>query len=185
MEGFAVEVDIGLLVFLALAFLLGVFRGAVRQLIALGAFLVTFVVAAYLRPPIADWLAGQQTQFTREYVEMMAFLLAFVVLFSFCLLIIEIGGNTIHLTSRVAVDEILGGLLALGVAVLVLGALVIVLESYYAHPIPGGAEQELIRGLHLAFQRSAIIDALRHSLVPGLLALLGPLLPPQIRAIGA
>lgn len=178
------EVDILLLILLALAFLLGVLRGAVRQLIAVGAWLVTFVVAAYLRPPVADWLATQQMQVSREYLEMLGFLIAFVVLFSICLLVIEIGGSTIQLTSRAQVDEILGGLLALGVAVLVLGALVIVLDSYYANPTPGGGEQELIRGLHLAFERSAIIDALHHSLVPGLLALLGPLLPSQIRAVG-
>ncbi len=179
------EVDILLLIFLALAFLLGVLRGAVRQLIAVGAWLVTFVVAAYLRSAVADWLATQQAQLSREYLEMFGFLIAFVVLFSICLLIIEIGGSTIQLTSRALVDEILGGLLALGVAVLVLGALLIVLDSYYAHPIPGGTEQELVRGLHLAFQRSAIIDALHRSLVPGLLALLGPLLPTQIRELGS
>jgi membrane protein required for colicin V production len=186
MDGFAVEVDIALVLLLAGGFLLGLFRGAVRQLIGVGAWLVTFIVAAYLHTAIGDWIAQQPNGYSRDYVDMLGFLAAFIVLFGVAMLIIEIGGSTIHLTSRIVVDEILGGLLGLGLTILTLGSVIIILDTYYAaNPPIGAAELDLVRGLHQGLERSAIAQALHDSLVPGLLALLGPLLPAEIRSPGA
>jgi len=181
-----VEVDVVLVVFFAAAFLLGVLRGAVRQLIVLGAWLVIFLVSAYLRPLVGDWIASNRVDLTREYVDMLAWLITFLVLFALALAIIEIGGSTIHLTQRVAVDEVLGGFLALGVAILVVASIAIILDSYYAGPPQvGAAEVDIIRELHNALQRSAIVQQMHQSLIPGLVAILGPLLPQSIRAVYA
>lgn len=178
--------DIALILFFVAAFLLGLFRGSVRQLIALGAWLVTFIVAAYLRGPVGDWIGNQAREYSPDYVEMLAFGLTFVVLFAVALLVIEIGGKTIHLTQRVAVDEVIGGFLALGVAVLTVGALMIILGSYYAtNPPPGAADLDIVRQLNSAFDNSGLANSFRGSLVRGLLALLGPLLPGDIRAVYA
>lgn len=186
MDGFAVEVDLALVLLLIGGFVLGLFRGAVRQLIGLGAFLVTFIVAAYVRTAIGDWIGQQSNGYSRDYVDMLGFLAAFIVLFGVAILIIEIGGSTIHVTSRVVVDEVLGGLLGLGLAILALGSVIIILDTYYAaNPPIGATELDLVRGLHQGFERSAIARALHDSLVPGLLALLGPLLPAEIRAVSA
>lgn len=174
--------------FLAGAFLLGYIRGAVRQLIALGAWLVSFVVAAYVRGPLGDWIFGQGNGYSRAYSEMLAFGLAFFVLFALGVLVIEVGGSTIQLFQRGAFDQILGGFLALGVGLLMIGALLIVLDGYYiyaAAPVPGGSDIEFVRALHAALDRSAIVGALRGSLVPGLISLLGPLLPHDIRVVYA
>ena len=46
--------------------------------------------------------------------------------------ITEIGGSRVHLTERPVVDDVLGGLLALGVAVLTVGAFIIILDSCYS-----------------------------------------------------
>jgi uncharacterized membrane protein required for colicin V production len=179
-----VEADIALVFFFAGALLLGIFRGAVRQLIALGAWAIALIVAAYLRGTVGDWIAAQAHQYSREHVEMLAFALVFLVLFTVALLVIEIGGSTIRLTQRPAVDEILGGLLGLGVAVLTVGALLIVFDSYYAmNPPQGAVEFAFARAVHSALERSAIAKSLHGSLVPGLIALLGPLLPGDIRAV--
>jgi uncharacterized membrane protein required for colicin V production len=181
-----VEVDVILVILLVAAFLLGVLRGAVRQLIIIGAWVVVFVVSVYLRPLVGDFIAGNLPGYTREYVDMLAFASTFVVLFALVVVIIELRGATVHLTRRVAVDEILGGLLALGWTLLAIATIAIALDSYYAvdHP-PGEEELEIIRAIRSAFERSGIIRAMHESLIPGLVAIFGPLLPPDIRAIYA
>lgn len=178
------EVDVVLLILLAAGFLLGVLRGAVRQLIVIGAWLVTFIVAAYLRPLVGDWIAANAAGYSREHVDMLAFLLSFLVLFTLAVLVIEIGGTTIQLTQRVALDEILGGFLALGATILVVGSVAIILDTYFAaNPSRATSELDIARQLNAAFDRSAIISAMHDSLIPGLMALLGPVLPADIRAV--
>lgn len=180
------EVDVALVVLLAAGFLLGVLRGGVRQLIVLGTWLVAFILSAHLRGPIGDWIAAQAPQYARAHVDMLAFMLTFLVLFGLAVLIVEIGGNTIHLTRRVAVDQVLGGVLAVGATLLMIAAIAIALDSYYAlNPPAGAVEVDLVHQLNAAFGRSAIIGFLHDSLIPGLIALLGPLLPADIRAVYA
>ncbi|MEO6350664.1 MAG: CvpA family protein [Candidatus Limnocylindrales bacterium] len=178
------EVDVILLIVMAAGFLLGVLRGAIRQLIVLGACLVTFILAAYLRPMVGEWIAANTVNYSLEHVEMLAFALTFLVLFTLAVLVIEIGGKTIQLTQRVAVDEILGGFLALGVTILAIASLAIIFDSYYAVGPPlANAELDIARELNAAFARSAIVTAMHDSLIPGLTALLGPVLPADIRAV--
>ena len=99
------EVDVALVVLLAAGFLLGYLRGAIRQLIVVGAWLVVFLDSYYGAGP--------------------------------------------------------GGL------------------------PPGTTELDLARQLNQAFDRSAIVGFMHDSLIPGLMALLGPLLPADIRAVYA
>ncbi len=83
-------------------------------------------------------------------------------------------------------DEILGGFLALGATLLAIATVAIALDTYYAGtPQPGAAEIQFVRELHLAFERSAIIRQMHEALIPGLIAILGPLLPQDIRAVYA
>lgn len=178
------EVDVALLILLAAGFLLGVLRGSVRQLIVLGAWLVAFIVAAYLRPTVGDWIASNASDYSRGHVEMLAFLSSFLVLFTLAVLVIEIGGKTIQLTQRVALDEILGGFVALGATILVIGSIVIILDTYYAaFPSLANSELGIVRELNAGLSRSAIVRAMHDSLIPGLMALLGPVLPADIRAV--
>ena len=62
----------------------------------------------------------------------------------------------------------------------------IILDSYYAvTPPPGAAQVDIVREIHSALQRSAIVQQMHTSLIPGLVALMGPLLPQDIRAVYA
>jgi len=176
-----VVVDIALVVLFASAFLLGVFRGALRQLISLGAWLVTFLLAAYVRQPIGDWIAGQ-TGYSREYVDMLGFGLAFIALFGLALIVIQIGGRTVELIARPGFDELLGGLLALAWAVMAVTSLLIALDTYYANPSPNSGEMAFVRDLVIGLRESSIASGLERSAVPGLVSLLGPLLPAEVRA---
>ncbi|MEP7158794.1 MAG: CvpA family protein [Chloroflexota bacterium] len=177
--------DVAIILFLVLAVLVGVFRGAMRQFVALGAWLVGFVLAAYVRPPIADYLVAQEPDLSRPYAEMVAFVIAYVVLIGLAVIVIEIGGRTVQLTSRPMVDEVVGGVTMLFVGVFMVAGLLIALDTWFALPAEGPtAEIEALRSLNVELQRSTIADALRNTLDPAIKTLLGPLLPTDVRGPG-
>jgi hypothetical protein len=164
--------------------MLGVLRGSLRQLVALGGWLVTFIIAAYVRAPVADWVKGQFPSVTEEHAQMAAFVLAFVVLFGIALIAIEGTGTRVQLTMRPYVDELVGGAVMLLVAVLAVASLILALDSYYAGAVPGEPQIGLANSLHDGLQVSGIARFLRESVNPILLGLLGPLLPADVRTPG-
>ncbi len=176
-------VDFALVVVFVAAFLIGYLRGALRQLITLGAWLVAFLLAAYLRQPIADWLETQ-TNYSREYLDMLGFAAAFLGLFLLATVVIQVGGRTVDLIARPKLDELLGGVLAVAWAVMFVTSLMIVLGSYYANAPVASTELGVMRDLNTALRESTIGDALHRSAVPGLLSILGPIIPADIRASG-
>ena len=60
-------IDLGLLLGLTAFFFLGVVQGAIRRLLGIASMLVAFVLAANLRDPVGDFLAGNWTQFDLGY----------------------------------------------------------------------------------------------------------------------
>lgn len=177
------EADIALMLVLVGGFLLGIFRGPVRQLVGLGVVLVAFLVAAYLRPTVGDWISAQAVDYSREYNEMLAFGLSFAVLGGLGLIVVQVVGTTTHLTRRPTFDAILGGLLGIGVALISLAVLMIVLDTYYAAEQSGASGQlAFVRELEAALRNSAIARSIHESLVPLLLTVFGPLLPADVRA---
>jgi membrane protein required for colicin V production len=177
--------DIVIIVLLILFGLIGFFRGALRQLIALGAWLVAFVLAAQGRGLLGDWMRAQEPDFSVEYSNMLGFLVTFLILLLAALAVIELSGRTVTLSSRVIVDEFVGGAALLLFGVLALSGVLFVLDTYYAVP-PAGftAEVDLVRQLHTALGESRIATALHDTLVPLVQELLGPLLPPDVRDFG-
>ncbi|MEP7361446.1 MAG: CvpA family protein [Chloroflexota bacterium] len=177
--------DVAIVLFLVGCLLLGFFRGALRQLLVLGALFVTFVVAAQGRNFIADWLRGQEPDFSLQYAQMLGFLIGFAVLFLAALALIELSGRTITLSRRAIVEEVVGGGVLLVVGVLAIAGLLICLGSYYA--APNGtftAEVDQVRQLNAMLGDSKIVGVLRDTLVPWIQSLLGPLLPPDVRHFG-
>jgi membrane protein required for colicin V production len=178
------EVDVVLVLVLAGGFLLGFLRGVMRQLIALAAWVVSFTVAAQLQRPVAEWLVSQDPQYSLQYVDMLAFGAVFVVLFGIALVAIEVVGTVSDLTTHAALDEVLGGALGVGLALLTIASLIVILNTFYALENRGPtAEVSILRDLHGLFERSAIAGWLTDSLIPGLAALLGILLPDRVREV--
>ena len=109
--------------------LIGVFRGALRQ------FLCSRRVARRLHPgrphppTVGDYLIAQEPDFSRHYAEMLAFVIVYVVLIGLAVIVIQIGGRTIELSSRPLVDEMVGGVSMLVVGVLILAGLLIALDT--------------------------------------------------------
>jgi membrane protein required for colicin V production len=181
----AVLADVAIILFLVACVLIGFFRGALRQVLALGAWLVAFVVADQARSFISDWLRGQEPDFNAQYADMLAFLVGFVVLFLVALAVIELSGRTVDLSHRPIVEETVGGLLMLFVGLLALSGVLIALGTFYAQPTGGfTAEVELVRQLNAALSGSQIVHALNEWVVPGIQSLLGPLLQPDARHFG-
>ncbi len=179
-------VDLVLLVILAGAFLLGFFQGAIRQLLGVLAWLISFLLAANLRDPVGDFLGQYWTFFPSGYSQMLAFGLVFIVLFVLVNIVIQARYRRAVIHSRVTVlDEIIGGILGALLAVLLVTTALIVLDSYYARGggPGGGADVPWISQTYRSLADSRIAGGLRTSLIPSLLAILGPLLPPEVRDV--
>jgi membrane protein required for colicin V production len=178
--------DIAIVLFLVGCVLIGVFRGALRQVIALGAWLVAFVVAAQGRGFIADWLRTQEPDFSDQYASMLGLLIGFLIILVAAIAIIELSGRTITLSSSPIVEEILGGGVLLFVGLLTLTALLIALGTYYSSEPRDGftAEVDLVSRLFVALNESTIGRVLHDTLMPAIQTLLGPLLPPNVRSFG-
>lgn len=179
-------VDVVLVALLIVGALLGLFRGAVRQLILVGAWFVIFLASIYLRPAVGDFLAGNLAAVSREYIDMLAFLSMFLILFTVAVVAVELRGATVHVSKRRFVDETMGALLGLGWMLLAIAGVAIALDSFFLlGPDAGANEVTIVRELNAAFERSAIVGALHDGLIPGLIAVLGFLLPAEIRSLYA
>ena len=176
--------DVVLLLILAGAFLLGFFQGAIRQLLGLLSWLVAFLLAANLREPVGNYLAGYWTHLPSGYSHMIAFGLVFLVVFVLANILTQLRYRRQPLHKRVTVlDEILGGVLGVGLAVLVIATLIVGLDSFYARGGGGGNDVTWITQTWRSLGGSTVANGLRASLIPGLLTILGPLLPSQIRDV--
>jgi len=176
--------DIAIIVLLIAFLLVGFFRGAIRQLLALAATVVAFIVAAYGRGFLADFFRAQEPDFSVQYAHMLGFLVAFLILGLAALAIIELSGRTVSLSNRPLVEEFLGGAALLLVGVLALTGVLFALDTYYAAPIGFTAVVPVVSQLHTALGESRIATALHDTLVPLVQSLLGPLLPPDVRHFG-
>ena len=177
--------DVAIVLFLVGCALVGFLRGALRQALALGAWLVAFVVAAQGRDFVADWLRGQEPDFSVEYAHMLGFLISFVVILLAALAFIELSGRTFTLSNRPVLEEAFSAGLMLAFGLLALTGVLIALGSYYSVPNPAfTAEVDQLRALNTALSDSTIVHVLRDTLVPWVQALLGPLLPPDVRHFG-
>ena len=176
--------DVAIIVFLVGCLLIGVFRGALRQLIALGAWLVALVVAAQGRGFVADWLRAQEPDFSEQYAGMLGLLIGFAILLLAALTIIEFSGRTITISSRPIIEEIVGGGVLVFVGLLAVTGLLIALGTYYLSEPRDGftAEVDLVSRLFVALSESTIGRVLHDTLMPAVQTLLGPLLPADVRS---
>lgn len=172
------------LIFLA-AFFAGYVQGLIRQLIGLLIWIVGFILALNLRAPVGAFLQQYWTQFTPEYTNMLAFAIVF--------LIAVIGGNLVAqftykrvpvLANRQFADEILGGLLSLGLRILEVSAFLYILDSFYrTAPLGSSNGVAIFSSIYDLFKGSVIAGVLRTNVTPGLLAILGPFVPTELRQL--
>jgi uncharacterized membrane protein required for colicin V production len=176
-------VDLIVALLLAGGFLLGFVRGAIRQLVACGACLVLFLLAAHLSTPVGRWLAGQSPVYTTDYAVMLSFGAMFVVGLAIALVVIEVTGTTVTLTRHVLFDNILGAVLGVVLVVLTLSFVLVVLDTYYTLPEQSGDTIAIIGDLYRVTLGSISAEFLRDNLIPVMGGVLSALLPDHVRAV--
>ncbi len=160
--------------------------GFLHRLAGLGFLIISFVLGAYLRGPFGDLAMSLLPNIPSDY----ASLLGYVFVFPVALAILHIVSYRFlrgkHMSGvTVEVDRALGAALGFLEAVLILSALVVILDTYFAGGVAAGSKPGLdyIQSLTASFNSSVTVQLLRSSTVPIVLALLGPFLPSDISSL--
>jgi uncharacterized membrane protein required for colicin V production len=176
-------IEIVLIGLLVVGFIIGFFRGVIRSLLAIAAWGISFLFAAYLRAPLGDWLAHSAT-FSAFYADMVSFAVIFFGLFGALILVVVLSRAPTEWSRHAVLDDVLGGVLGVVVVLLVVAAVIVMLDSYYAveNP-PVSVDIGWPADLHRALTGSAIAGFVGDAVVHFLGFVLGPLLPPDIHAV--
>ena len=178
--------DLVILLALLAMFVVGYAQGVIRRLLGIGAILFSLIVAAQLRAPLGDYLAQQWQGIAPQYSHMVAF----GAVFAAAAITLSIG---IQITYRPAplfqkypvLDEIVGGLLGILEGFLILIVIILILDPYYnqasVQAKVGFGEFTFLRDLHARLNESVIVEFLRTSVIPPILAVVGVLFPQDIR----
>lgn len=171
--------------FIVVMFLLGYAQGLVRRLIGIVAVLFSFLLAANLRDALGSWLAGNWTQFPREYSYMVAFLFLFIVFLVISTIIIQMTYKPAPLITRAPVlDEVIGGVLGVVQALLIIACFIAILDSFFRLPVAIGSNTvQVFKQIWDAVNASAAVGIFRDTLIPWLVTVVGPLVPSDIQSL--
>jgi membrane protein required for colicin V production len=179
-------VDWLIILFFLAFFVLGFAQGTIRRLIGIGAIVFSFLFAANVAEPLGDFLAANWTHLPDEYAYMIGFGTIFVAASLAFAIVVQGFYKPAPLFEKARfVDEILGGLLGLLQAAIILGCVVVILDSYYRLTgIPQDPDEiEFLRTLWSGLDSSAIVDVFRTTLIPAFFAVFGFLVPDSIEAM--
>ena len=178
-------VDLLIVLFFIGFFVLGFAQGTIRRLLGIGSILFSWFLAANLAEPVGNFLGSNWTQFPSEYSYMVGFLLMFVALSVIFALIIQgfYKPQPLFQKARFA-DEIIGGILGLIQAAIILGALIVILDSFFKIPgIPENPnELPFLRSIWEALDPTQTVAIFRETLIPVFFAVTGFLVPDSIES---
>lgn len=179
-------IDFLLVLFFMGFFVLGFAQGTIRRVIGIGSILFSFFFAANVAEPLGSFLGANWTQFSKQYSYMVGFATIFVAS-SVAFALVAQGWykpQPLFEKARFA-DELLGGFLGVLQAAIILGAVVIILDSFFLIPgIPPDAQElPFLREMWTALDGSAIVAVFRETLIPAFLSLTGFLVPDYIEAL--
>jgi uncharacterized membrane protein required for colicin V production len=177
--------DLLVLLLIITAFIVGYLQGSLRRLLGIAATIFSVMVAAQLREPLGDFLISNWTQFHPDYSRMLGFFVVFAVLtVAFTIAIEAFYDRSPILPRYPLVDPILGGLLGMIQAVIFLGILVIIADSWFKTPngqLAGPAEILFLREFYHAIDVSQTAHILRNDVIPIFFLAFGGLFPQDIR----
>ncbi len=177
--------DLLAILFVFAMFILGVIQGTIRRLLGLAAITFSFLLASQLRDPLGAFLAANWTHLPAEYSFMIGYGVIFVAASVAFSLVIQGFYRPQPLFARATfVDELLGGAVGIVQGLVVLGAMIVILDSFYRIPgiAPNPNELGFLRDLFRAYDTSATASLFRTTLVPAFFALLGGFVPDAVRA---
>ena len=165
-------------------FVLGFIQGTIRRLLGIAAILFSFLLAATLTGPLGDFLARNWTQFEPQYAVMVGFGTVFVAASIAFTLVIQAYYTKLPLFEKYTVlDEVLGGLLGVLQGVLIIGAVIVILDSFFV--IPGIPKREtelpLLRDIYNAYTNSGTAVLFRETLIPAFFAIFGFIIPDKLK----
>jgi uncharacterized membrane protein required for colicin V production len=169
-------------------FLIGFVQGTIRRLLGIASMMVSFFLAANLRSPLGDLVAGSWTQWPAGYSTMLMFGATFIVLMVFSTILIQ---GLYHRAPVVQdsewIDEVLGGILGVVQALLIAGIAILILGSYFGLASTAYDPDEFLflRNTWDAIARSAVGVFYIGTLIPIFLGLSGPFIPASLRQLFA
>jgi uncharacterized membrane protein required for colicin V production len=169
-------------------FLAGFVQGTLRRLMGLAILVVALLFALNLRDPLGSWLAQYWTQFPREYSTMLAFGISFVVIYLGGSIAVQTFYRRTQLFKRsTVIDEIVGGLLGILQALLLVGAMIMILDSFFRIPgiAPDSDEVGILRDIYRFYDPSQTAILFRDALIPAFLSLFAWITPAGLRALFA
>ncbi|MEO8273432.1 MAG: CvpA family protein [Chloroflexota bacterium] len=177
-----------LVIFLALLamFVVGYAQGVIRRLLGIAAMTFALILGAQMREPLGQYLANQWTTIAPDYSYMVAFGAVFVAAAVTLSIAIQITYRPAPLFHRYPVlDEIVGGLLGVVEGFLILIVIMLILDPYFTQDAfrerAGLGEFGLLRSLHGWLDPTLTADVLRHNVIPVILAIIGILIPLDVR----
>ena len=178
--------DVILVGFVA-AFTFGGWRtGLVHRLAGLLFLAISFVLAAYLRGPFGDLAHGFFPNVPADYEGLLGYAFGFPII----LAILHIAAYPVlkgrHINGMThELDRALGALFGFFEGVLILSALVVIFDTYFASVQSLGSTPGLnyLQSLVSSFNGSYTVQLLRTTTVPLVLAILGPLLPKDVSSV--
>jgi len=178
--------DLLILLALLAMFIVGYAQGVIRRLLGIGAIIFSLIIASQLRAPLGDYLSQQWSGISDSYSYMVAFGAVFLAAAVTLSLGIQITYHPAPLFQRYPVlDEILGGLLGVLEGFIILIAILLILDPYYnqasVQAAVGVGEFTPLRDLHALLDQTLIVEILRTSVIPAILAVLGVLFPQDVR----
>jgi len=178
--------DLLVLLLCAAAFILGYIQGAIRRVIGIASIVLSLVLASQLNGPVGGFLTDNWAQFPAAYTRMLALGGTFVVL------VVAFAIVTQGYYERAAIiprypkaDSLLGGFLGVVEALVIIGAIILILDSYYRlrNAVEFDAELPIVRSLVHAIDVSEVARLYREHIIPAFLLLLGALFSPEVRAM--
>ncbi len=167
-------------------FVAGFIQGTLRRLLGLAILLVSFLLATNIRDPLGAWLGRYWTQFPVEYSYMLAFGGSFLLLYLAGSIAVQTFYRRTQLIARSTLaDELLGAFLGLLQAVLLIGAMITILDSFFAHAVVAESPNELgiLRSIFTFYDPSLTARVYRELLIPGFLGLFAWITPASLRTL--
>ena len=166
-------------------FVLGFIQGTIRRLLGIASILFSFLLAANIAGPLGNFLGSNWTQFPSEYSYMIGFMTIFVAASIAFALVIQgfYKPQQLFQKARFA-DEIIGGILGIVQAALILGAFMIILDSFFRIPgiAPDPQELPFLRDFWGALDGSKFAELFRETLIPAFFLITGLFIPDNLEA---
>ena len=178
--------DIFLLVIIVSTLVVGFFWGAMRSLMLLAGWIIAFLAGAYLQTDLGAYLARQWANFDALFNQMAAFALIYIaILVAAPVVIFMVTRSSQRVTRWQVLDDLVGALFAVFVAVLGIAGVMIILATYYGSDpvvnVAGGPQWTA--NLQQSLLLSSIGGNIYEHLVPIIGAIFGPGMPSSVNEV--